>query len=91
MENAYPFDRSGTFEIRIAGKLDPSWSEWLGGMAISAQPGERSGEWVTVLNGWLPDQAALNGVLNALYNNRFAILHIDVLELNNATRCQATE
>jgi hypothetical protein len=23
------FDQSGKFEIRVAGKLNPSWSDWL--------------------------------------------------------------
>jgi hypothetical protein len=40
---------------------------------------DRDGESVSVLRGWLPDQAALFGVLNALYNARYPLLFVRYL------------
>jgi hypothetical protein len=39
----------------------------------------QDGGTVTVLYGWLPDQAALMGVLSALYNARYPLLFIRYL------------
>ncbi len=47
-----------TYEIRILGYLNPDWSDWLDGLAITPQD---NGE--TLLSGCMPDQAALHGVL----------------------------
>lgn len=50
------------YRIRIQGRLSPAWADWFGGLAIEND--ERSGE--AVLDGWLPDKAALYGVLNQI-------------------------
>ncbi len=46
------------YEIRVQGHLDQRWSTWCNGLAISYE-----GEDITVLRGWLGDEAALHGVL----------------------------
>ena len=50
-----------TYEIQIEDQLDPVWSEWLEGMAIT--PLSTGG---TLLSGTLADQAALYGLLNRI-------------------------
>ena len=65
-----------TYRIVVQGRLDASWSDRLGGMSISERSSE-TGETETVLVGRLPDQAALSGVLNALYE-----LHLPVVSAN---------
>ena len=76
----YPFDEPGVYAIHIAGRLDTNWSDCLGGMTITYDPDEERGDGlVTVLYGWLPDQAALLGVLNALYNARYPLLFVSYL------------
>ncbi|MDX1418260.1 MAG: hypothetical protein R3293_28930 [Candidatus Promineifilaceae bacterium] len=76
----YPYDQPGIYAIHIAGRLDTSWSDCLGGMTITYEVDEgQDGGTVTVLYGWLPDQAALMGVLNALYNARFPLLFVRYL------------
>ncbi len=66
-----------TYRIRVQGVLDASWSDRLGGMAISrTSTGSRAP--VTILVGHLTDQTALAGVLNALYN-----LHLPLLSVEN--------
>jgi len=37
-------------------------------------------EGTSIIVGRLPDQAALSGVLNALYDNQFAVLSVECLE-----------
>jgi hypothetical protein len=46
------------YHVRIKGHLDSHWSAWFDNLTISNQA---NGE--AVLRGWLPDQAALHGVL----------------------------
>ena len=54
-------DEAAFYKIRVQGKLDESWSDWLGGLDI--QPLD-SGE--TVLAGPIRDQSALHGLLNKI-------------------------
>lgn len=69
------FDQPAIYQISIEGKIDPIWSERLGGMTIGHATVEASRP-VTTLEGELTDQAALAGVLNTLYD-----LHLTLLEV----------
>jgi hypothetical protein len=48
-------------EIRVEGKIDEHWSEWLEGLEITHQ-----GEDQTLLTGQVVDQASLYGILKKL-------------------------
>lgn len=50
----------GHYEIRVRGVLDRHWSSWFEGLAVDHDSEE------TVIAGWLPDQAALHGVLHKI-------------------------
>ena len=52
-------DKPTTYEIRVKGHLDETWSDWFEGLTISNLA---NGE--ALLAGRLPDQAALYGILN---------------------------
>lgn len=67
------------YEIRIRGYLDQSWSDRLGGLTIT-QMEDQSGCEITTLRGQLPDQAAVFGVLNALYDMRLPLLYFECLD-----------
>jgi hypothetical protein len=67
-------------EIRIAGHLDGTWSEWLGVSQILTLEG---GE--TVLRAQVQDQAALLGILMKLHR-----LNIRLIAFNPMTRCSLT-
>ncbi len=56
-------------EIRIKGTLKQDWSDWLEGLNVSHQA---NGE--TVLNGWIPDQASLIGLLNRIHGLNLELL-----------------
>lgn len=70
-----------SYEIRIQGYLDRSWSDRLGGMTI-VPPEDESEGMITVLYGQLPDQAALFGILNALYDMRLPVISFECLEVS---------
>jgi hypothetical protein len=44
---------------------------------------DNAGDWTTVLLGTLPDQASLNGVLNALYSRRLALRYVAMLKTDD--------
>jgi hypothetical protein len=76
-----PLTTPANYEIHIQGYLDESWSDRLGGMTI-IPPEDKSKKAITLLRGELPDQAALFGVLNALYDMRLAVLSLECLEVS---------
>ena len=72
------FHGPATYRIRIEGSLESSWSDRLGGMAITTScRGDEAP--ATTLYGPLQDQAALLGVLNALYGMHLPLLSVECL------------
>ena len=71
------------YRICVRGRLDASRSDRIGGMQITETRGP-DGQAETILVGRLPDQAALSGILNALYE-----LHLPVVmaECVNSENC----
>jgi len=59
-------DRPATYEIKVPGHLDESWTEWDGRMTITIES-EDDCPPVTTLTGAV-DQAALHGLLRRLYS-----------------------
>ena len=74
-----PFDLQATYQISVQGRIDPNWSDRLEGMTISLATVEE-GPPVTTLEGELSDQAALAGVLNALYELHLTVLLVERLD-----------
>jgi hypothetical protein len=71
-------DTPATYRIRVKGYLDSSWSDRLSGLTIS--PSSQGDEIeVTTLSGQVADQAALAGVLSALYGLHLPILSVECL------------
>jgi hypothetical protein len=52
----------GSYEIRVEGLLSAEWSDWLGGLTITA-----CGDCATLIAGTVADQAALFGILAQLH------------------------
>jgi hypothetical protein len=76
----YPFDKPGIYAIHVAGEVDESWSNRLGGLTIvKTMTAEEEPKPVSVLIGLLADQAALSGVLDTLYQNRYQLLYLKYL------------
>ncbi len=68
-----------TYRIRVQGKLDESFFDRLDNMSIT--PDEMADKPpVMILVCHLPDQAALSGVLNTLYEMRLPLLSVENLD-----------
>ena len=75
----YPFDRPGSYRIRVLGSLDENQSERLGSLRIKAcSPTDHEGP-VTELVGKVRDQAELAGLLNSLYELHLTLLSVEML------------
>ena len=60
-QSCVPSRTARYYQITVEGKIDPSWSDWLGGLAIiHTDQGE------TVLTGSVRDQSVLYGLLERL-------------------------
>jgi hypothetical protein len=73
------FEGPASYRIRVQGHLDDSWSDRLGGMVITRAFTEDKKP-MTILIGHLKDQAALSGVMNALYGLHMSVLTVELLD-----------
>jgi hypothetical protein len=77
------FEAPASYRIRPQGHLDDSWSDRLGGMVLT-RAFTANKEPMTILIGHLNDQAALSGVLNALYEMHMPVFSVEFLDEMNA-------
>jgi hypothetical protein len=68
-------DKPTLYQIRIKGHLDDTLAGWFEGLTVSNLE-----EGVALLSGPLPDQAALQGVLNRISN-----LGLTLISVNSVT------
>jgi hypothetical protein len=71
-------DQPATYEIKVPGLLDESWSDWVGNMTITVES-EGEGLPVTTLTGTL-DQAALQSLLRRLYSLGLPLISVNWVE-----------
>jgi hypothetical protein len=62
------------YEIKIKGHLDQLWSEQLAGLKLTHQEGDK-----TLLSGYLPDQAALHGLLERIRDLNLTLISVNHL------------
>jgi hypothetical protein len=67
------FEKSICYQIHFRGKLDPKWSEWFSGLSITHTNGE------TVLEGAVPDQSALYGILAKIHDLGLTLIRVERL------------
>jgi hypothetical protein len=67
-------DKPANYRITVQGVVPESWLDRLGGLRITA-----AAMGTTTFEGQLPDQAALNGVLDTLYGLRLPLLEVACL------------
>ena len=72
------FEKPAIYRIRVAGHIDDSLSDQLGGMVITRAFTADSRP-ITILVGHMNDQAALSGVLNELYELHLPLLTVESL------------
>jgi len=82
-----PSDAQGTtlYQIRVAGRLDATWSDWFNGMQLAVET-SADGIAETILTGEVDDQAALHGLLM-----RVRDLGLPLLEVQRVKQCKAAK
>ena len=60
------------YEIKIKGHLDQGWSESFADLKFTYPE-----EHVTVLSGWLPDQAAIHGLLERIRDLNLTLISVN--------------
>jgi hypothetical protein len=79
----FDIDMPATYRIRVHGHLIGDWiDDMWGGASVNVSP-DPSGAGVEMdLLGELRDQAALVGVMNALYNSGYTVLSVERVVLD---------
>jgi len=67
------------YRVRVQGSIPLDWSARLMGMNITTSNDVDNDQ--STLVGRLPDQAALSGVLNMLYDTQYPVLSVECLEV----------
>ena len=70
-----PSTAGGRYLIRLHGELDPSWSEWLGGLDVVWDVDGN-----TQLCGDIADHGALHGILTRIRDLGLPLLHVERLQ-----------
>ena len=78
-------DQPATYQIKVPGHLDESWSDWTGGMTTTVES-EGDGPPVTTLTGVVTDQAALQGLLRRLYSLGLPLISVICVECGSKDR-----
>jgi hypothetical protein len=60
------------YQIKVKGHLDDTWNDWFEGLKISNR---ENGE--AVLSGYLPDQAALHGILQRINSLGLTLISVN--------------
>jgi hypothetical protein len=79
MPQKIKLDQPCNYRICVQGQLDKAWADYFEGMQIE-NTCEPDGCKVTYLSGTLIDQAALQGVLQKLYNLGFPLIRAERIE-----------
>jgi hypothetical protein len=74
-------DRPTTYQIKVPGYLDESWSDWAGGMTMTVES-DTEGSPATILTGTL-DQAALQSLLRRLYSLGLPLISVNCVEFGD--------
>jgi hypothetical protein len=63
------------YQIKVQSKLDEKWSSWFEGLAVTSEVLDE-GATVTVLTGPVPDQAALRGILEKIWDLNLTLISV---------------
>ena len=60
------------YELRIKGRLDSSWSDWLEGLSVTPLDADE-----TLISGPLADQSALHGLLARIRDLNLELISVE--------------
>ncbi len=72
-------DQPAVYQIKVQGRLDQTWADWLDNLAIAYETSTNAGP-VTSLTGPITDQAALHGLLYRIYSLGLPLLSLNCLD-----------
>lgn len=70
------FKKAAIYKITVQGTIDAKWSERLWGLQVNIEDENRQ---ISTLVGQINDQAALSGILNALYEMHTIVISVNML------------
>jgi hypothetical protein len=74
-------DQPINYQIRIQGFLKEKWAEWLNGIVVKIEHlNDGSNDTNIIVS--IPDQAALRGILNKLWDLNLTLISLILLEDN---------
>ncbi|MBE0409636.1 MAG: hypothetical protein IBX69_07885 [Anaerolineales bacterium] len=68
-------DKAKKYQITVNGEIDPGWSDWLGCLSVRSFT-TRNGKRLTLLTGTIPDQTALRGIMNSIWDLNLELVSI---------------
>ena len=74
-------ERDG-YQIAVAGRVDPRWTDWFSGTTIAHHDAEDGSPTVTVI-GASADQARLRGILSRLWDLNLTVISVTRTEPEN--------
>lgn len=63
------------YRIRVKGHLSPEWADWFDWVVLENLPDGQA-----LLSGWIPDQAALYGILTKIHSLNLTLVAVNCLE-----------
>ena len=63
------------YELRLQGDLDPRWSTWFGGLALTHDP-----DGTTTLRGPITDQSELHGLLTKVRDLGVVLISLQLVD-----------
>lgn len=76
MTNVKQYNGPCRYQIRVKGVLDTKWSDWFDSFSIAPSSDED-----TLLDGVVPDQATLHGILAKIRDLGLTLLSLERLEI----------
>lgn len=73
-----------TYEIRVPGRLDASWADYVGANAITHTNDAEEGL-LTVVTLWNADQSALIGMINMLFDSGVPLVGVRHIRVSGKT------
>ena len=71
---------TGRYEIRVQGHLDSRWTAWFDGLGLT-----REREGITVIHGFVADQAALHGLLQKVRDVGLPLISVAQVDPDRTT------
>ena len=67
--------QAAMYQISIYGELDVSWADWIGVTSLTHET-QDNGASITTLTGTVPDQAALRGLIERIWDLNLTLLSV---------------